>query len=148
MDTALHVRDMELADVEKVYEMGKEAPEFTVSDSSSFWEKEDLQRWTKDKREDILLVAEVDREIIGFILAKYHKATRLGTITDIFVEESHRRKGIGTTLLQQVKSQLLDKGATYMYAFIKSQNDPSLNLLKSAGFTQGYDMTWMEFVKK
>src|SRR3989344_157878 len=115
MDMVLHIRNMELADVEKVYEIGKGAPEFTVSDSSSFWEKEDLERWVRDKEEDILLVAEAGGEIIGFILAKYHKATRLGTITDIFVEESHRRKGIGTNLLHQVKNQLLDKGATYMY---------------------------------
>lgn len=145
-EISLHIRIMELADVDKVYEMGKEVPEFKVGDSPGFWGKEDLERWIKDRGEDILLVVEVDEQIIGFILAKYHKATRLGTITDIFVKEELRGKGIGIKLLEETKSQLLDKGATYLYALIKKQNDPSLGLFKSAGFTKGCDMTWMEYV--
>ncbi|OGY56724.1 MAG: hypothetical protein A2Y84_01370 [Candidatus Colwellbacteria bacterium RBG_13_48_8] len=144
--TSLHIRDMELSDVDQVYEMGKETPEFTVSDSPGFWGKEDLERWVKDKREDVLLVAEVEDKIVGFVLAKYHKATRLGTITNIFVKGTHRGRGIGGTLLEKTKSQLLNKGATYLYALIKEQNDPSLGLFRSAGFAEGYDMTWVEYV--
>lgn len=145
---ALLVRDMRLRDIDQIYEIGKGAPEFTVSDSSSFWEKEDLKRWVKDKEEDILLVAEIENEIVGFVLAKYHKATRLSTITNIFVKETHRGKGIGTRLLEETKSRLLNKGTTYLYALIGKQNDPSLGLFKSAGFTEGYDMTWVEYVPK
>ncbi|MDP3953216.1 MAG: GNAT family N-acetyltransferase [bacterium] len=145
---SLRIRDTKLEDIDQIYKMGKGAPEFTVSDSSSFWEKGDLERWVKDKGEDILLVAELENKIVGFVLAKYHKTTRLRTITNIFVKEAYRGKGIGTKLLEKTKSQLLNKGATYLYALIKKQNDPSLGLFKSAGFMEGYDMTWEEYVPK
>lgn len=146
--TAPYIRKMRPEDVEEIYNMGKDTPEFAVSDSSSFWERDELESWIKGCVDDVLLVAEIDGKIAGFILTKYHKLTKTGGFIDTLVKEEYRRRGIGEALVNEAKTKLLDKGATYLYATIQATNSVSKNLFKSAGFSKGYNMTWMEFVPK
>ena len=143
---SLKIRSTQLSDVDGIYALGKSAPKFAVSDTTTFWEKDELEGWVKEQGKDVLLVAELNGEFVGFLLAKYHSPTKLGTIVDVLVKEPFREQGIGTALLQEAKQQLLNKGASYLYALIQTDNQPSLNLFKSLGFTVGRDMTWVEFL--
>src|SRR3990167_7987834 len=89
-----YIRRMIPKDVEEVYNMGKNTPEFAVSDTSSFWEKIELERWTRENLDDVLLVAEMNGKIVGFVLTKYHRATRVGGFIDLLVKDEYRRRGI------------------------------------------------------
>ena len=64
------IRDMELADIPTIVQLGTGQSGFTVSDTdpASFWTNEQLKEWIENKNRDILLVATCDDEIIGFIL--------------------------------------------------------------------------------
>ena len=70
------IREMTLDDLDEVFDLGRNAPEFAVSNESSFWTKEELERWIAENTDDVLLVSELKGQVIGFVLAKYHNDDR------------------------------------------------------------------------
>lgn len=145
---APHIRKMTLRDIDEVYEMGTGIAEFAVSDVSSFWEKPELESWVREGKDDVLLVAEADSRIAGFILTKFHKPTKSCEFANILVREEYRRRGIGEALMEEAKAQVIDKGATYIFAVAQSANKASQGLCLAAGFKRGHHMTWLEYVPK
>jgi ribosomal protein S18 acetylase RimI-like enzyme len=57
-----------------------------------------------------------------------------GAIYDIFVEESHRRRGAGRALLTAVVGELGGRGATQIVLSTAHRNDDGQRLFASMGF--------------
>lgn len=74
------IRKMADRDIEAVYEPGKQAFEFAVVPGPPrFWQKEQLRHWLQNPP-DVLLVAEQDNQIVGFILSQLHQSTGKATV--------------------------------------------------------------------
>lgn len=143
MDNDIKIRTIKLADVDYLYKTGIKEEGFAVSQTSSFWDKEVLYPWVKNKT-DVLLAAEDGGRVVGYVLTQVHKPTSSAIITDIYVEPKRRGKGIGSRLLKECLEQLRRKSVKYAYAQIKPENEPSMGLFKSVGFNEGYKFVWTE----
>jgi len=137
------IRRMQKNDIETVYDMGMKVEGFAVSESTRFWTKEELYRWI-DSKDDVLLVAEDEGKIIGYIMSRLHIPTRNAIIENVYVDERYRRKEIGSNLVRECLKQLKEKGTTYLYGLVKRDDKITIEFLKSLGFKRGYDFTWME----
>ena len=131
------------SDIEAVYETGMKTEAFRVSDTPGFWSKEQLNRWLGNP-DDVLLVAEDEERVIGYVMSQLHKPTGKATIENLFVDKSYRKKGIGRDLIKRCLKELKEKGASYFCAMVRADNDEIIDFYKRCGFTRGYGFVWME----
>src|SRR3989339_132040 len=101
----MNVRQATITDFDKIYQLGERTPEFRVSDSEPFIDKEDLElRITGG--EDLILLAEEENEIRGFALWGLKDKdrplkNRSACFTYLVVDQNYRNRGIATRLYDQ-----------------------------------------------
>lgn len=139
----VNIRRMVEDDVEAVYVLGKQTPEFAVKPGSpGFWRREQLRRWL-NSADDILLVAEANGEVIGFILSQFHQPTGKATLENLVTKPGCRRQGIATDLLTTCLDQLRANGVTYVCGLTHTENIPTITFLQKHDFQRGHNFAWM-----
>ena len=92
------------------------------------------------KPEMIVLVAEREGEAVGYAYAGMegndYMALRgpAGVLYDLVVDPTHRREGIGTTLLDAAVEALRERGAPRALLFTAEKNHPAQAMFDRAGF--------------
>jgi len=93
------------------------------------------------KRKDALvLVAEVDGGVVGYVYAALEGSDWLtlrgpaGVIYDLMVDPSHRRQGIGLSLLNKAIDALAQQGAPRVMLSTAEPNRAAQTLFAGAGF--------------
>jgi ribosomal-protein-alanine acetyltransferase len=84
----------------------------------------------------VSLIAKDNHNIIGFIIGViFHEREKLaGHILTIDVYPSHRRMGIGSTLLKQIEKIFAGKGVKTCYLEAREDNVAALNLYRKLGY--------------
>jgi ribosomal-protein-alanine N-acetyltransferase len=92
---------------------------------------------------ETFLVAELDGEIVAYIMCRVEYGfshlrrlglARKGHIVSIAVTEKHRRKGIGTALVNACHEELLTKGASECYLEVRISNGEAIGLYERLGY--------------
>ncbi|MEM7815888.1 MAG: GNAT family N-acetyltransferase [Candidatus Aenigmatarchaeota archaeon] len=133
------IRDFIESDIEKILDYREESgrisfPELTI-------DRERAKGYIIDhvkKYPGTLKVAVLNGKTVGFI--RFHIVEGsfgdYGLIDIIFVEEIHRRQGIGNLLLQEAEKWFRSKGLSRIEATITNTNIPSINFFKSRGYIE------------
>ena len=101
---------------------------------------------------DAFLVAKVDGEVVGYIMCrlesgfsdlKRFRLTKKGHVVSVAVKNEYRKKGIGTTLLEEAIIALKKYSVTECFMEVRTSNHEAINLYRKMGFelvrkTQGY----------
>lgn len=97
-----------------------------------------IGRWDKHRRQTNVeaFVAVVNELTVGAVLYELHK-DKLNLLR-VVVDKSHRRTGIGTTIIHYMKKKLGGK-RTRMEAFVSESDVPSQLFLRSCGFVAMQD---------
>ncbi|MBP1555863.1 MAG: ribosomal protein S18-alanine N-acetyltransferase [Oscillospiraceae bacterium] len=97
--------------------------------------------WTEDQiREEIefvqafTCVCEADGRIVGF--ATMQNAAEFAHINELGVLASHRRRGIGRMLMEDIIRESLERGCEFISLEVRESNDPAQALYRSFGFRQ------------
>jgi len=131
-----------IGDVDAIYELGINVPEFKVGDNAScFWPKEVLLNLIKSKK-DIFLVAKDKDKIIGFCIVAVHLPTLKATIENRFVLPEYRGKGVASQMNKVSEEILVKKGIKYICAFVEDDNIASAKMLENQGFEKGKLYYW------
>lgn len=90
----------------------------------------------KDK---IALVSEINGDVVGYIACSvYHKSFRItnpiAELDNMFVEDSHRGKGIGKKLVAQLMKLLKGMGAKRIKVEAAANNLRAIKFYRSCGF--------------
>lgn len=138
------IRPMTTSDIDTVHEIGLKEDNFRVSDSeaSGFWSKDQLKRWVESGN-DVLLVAEVENQIVGFVLTTHHRPTGKVTWENHLVLPKYQGQGIGKALAREVVHCIKADGATYLHFLVKTTNRNS-QYYEKLGFNKGKDFSWFE----
>lgn len=99
------------------------------------------QHFSFGRKQVCARIAEKDGESVGAVFAVSIKRRALGwsvhkkeaCLDNIFVDEQHRRKGIGTALLHSVISWAKESGHPYLNVKIVESNETSRAFFGSAG---------------
>lgn len=110
---------------------------------SPFWPKDRLYDWVRES-DDVLLVAEYDGEIIGYILSQLHELTGKAVLENMYVDPLYRRKGVGTKLVTECLDRLREKDCRYVAALTKTSNETTQEFMQRNGFTVGNEFVWVE----
>jgi len=86
----------------------------------------------------ICLVAKLDRQIVGFIIGTIYRERKAlsGHILTIDVLPTHRRKGIGLRLLQEIEKIFKEKNIKTCCLEVREDNTAALKLYKKLGYVQ------------
>ncbi len=95
------------------------------------------------------LVAEMDEQIVGFILGElsgqeFRVPYTIGWIDTIGIDPAYQRKGLATALLHRVVENFRQMGVETIYTLVNWSSWDLLQFFKNAGFTRG-DMINLEF---
>lgn len=134
---------MRTSDIETVYKIGKKIKEFGQTREARFWGKNQLHKWMKNKN-DILLVAEGDEKIVGFIMSQIHPPTKKVIIENACVESGQRRQGIGSRLMKECLRRLQNNDAKYICGMVSLKNKSGIKFVKSLNFRKWDNFTWFE----
>lgn len=144
----LRVREMTTADLPSVGALaGQLVRMHHAFDANRFLRPVDPERgyarWfaTQLESEDvILLVAEVDRSVVGYVYARMEPRSynelldACAKLHDIYVDDSARGRGIGAELLRETLRRAREKGAPRIVLLTAAHNDQAQRMFHRAGF--------------
>lgn len=87
--------------------------------------------WT---RKAVLLVAEQEGQPIAYLALTESPALSSAWITDLVVESSHRRQGIATHLLGQIRGWCREHRLSRLFLEMQIKNYPAISLARKLGF--------------
>ncbi len=98
----------------------------------------------KSKIKSILLVAEEDKQIAGFIWAHFiqYGFFKYGTIDELFVKKEFRGRGIGSALLKKAIKKLQNFKVKIILVGTEKENKEAIKLYKKVGFELGKRSLW------
>lgn len=109
-------------------------------------------RWL-NKKNSILLVAELNREIIGYINGRIFKwkwsntkPFDVGKVGDLAVLKKYRRNGIGKKLMEEFENVLKSRKIKFVELNVTSGNEIAYSLYKKRGY-KNYTLTMLKKIK-
>lgn len=136
------VRRAVLSDVDDLYKLGMDEDGFEVAPGSRFYSRTTLRDWIENPLDDILLVAEFDRRVVGLLFCKV-RSRRWASLENIAVDPRWRQSGLGARLLNDCIDLLDGLDCPGIHGIVRHGN-PALSFFKSHGFSLGHDFTWIE----
>ncbi len=117
-------------------------PSFQLSEVSAFFSLEYLHEWLARPEGDLLVGAEVDGELVGFILCQVIRSS-WSLWHNFFVARAHRRRGIGQALFDYVIGELRERDVTLCVAFARERDAVAFHVRNGA--SAGYSFTYVEW---
>ncbi|MCI4334460.1 MAG: GNAT family N-acetyltransferase [Thermoplasmata archaeon] len=118
-------------------------PPAVVRDSSNWFERGLYESWA---RRSLFLLAQVGDEPAGFILAgptndswtptpdEPRPPQKIGEVYELHVAKAHRRKGVGSALLDASERELARQGFAYVTLVHLAQNSVAAQLYAASGY--------------
>lgn len=99
---------------------------------------EDIRR-ALARSAELVAVAEIDGQVIGFCCAQVHHSFCYGTpsaeITELYVDEAHQRRGCGSALLRFMEKVLREQhGVHALHLLTGCANQAAQALYRSVGY--------------
>nr|WP_249435710.1 GNAT family N-acetyltransferase [Paenibacillus sp. Marseille-Q4541] len=89
---------------------------------------------------ELVAVATIEDEVIGFGCAQSFKSfcyiEAYGEITEMYVQESARRKGVATSLISYLENQLHSLGVKTVKILTGRNNIPAIKAYELSGYVQ------------
>jgi len=138
------IRTATLNDVGTIHRLGESVSEFSVSGTTvTFW-PEDVLQDAIESDDVVVLVAEDQQQIVGFIIASYSRGLLKTTIENIYVIPENRSKGLGDKMLATLLQVLSERKCEYVATLIPTDARNALSLYERAGFTRGETLLWLD----
>ena len=133
----VHTRFMQQRDVEKIVSIyNLIIQERIATFNIELIDAKSVMSWND---EGIVLVAEFENEVVGFVRSyAYSSRSCYHGISEfsIYIQKSARRYGVGDMLMQRFLELLEEDGKWKVISRVFPENVPSLNLLRKHGFRE------------
>lgn len=145
----MKVRKANQKDVNEVIKLGKKIEELEFSSKFPFHDKSELKEALKDKN-SVFLIAEENKKIIGFLLAKilFHRTGGWCMLDNLAVKKDERCQGVGTELLKQLYSKLKKEKINYVQVLEEEHHNKTREFWKDKGFKETKKFIWAEMMLK
>lgn len=134
---SLNIREMTIEDYEDVYALWDASEGIGLSDADS---KEGIKRFLK-RNPMLSFVAMDNGEIVGAALCGHDG--RRGYIHHLAVIPSHRREGIGRSLVGRCMYALMRIGIGKCHLFVFGENQEAIDFWETLGYSQRVELVMM-----
>ena len=86
---------------------------------------------------ELFIVATVDEELVGYTVGELEarrNGGKVGHIMNVAVDSQHRRRGVGTMLMEELEARLYRLGATAVYLEVRESNVDAQRLYTLRGY--------------
>jgi ribosomal protein S18 acetylase RimI-like enzyme len=135
---SLVIRQMEIDDLAQVFHLGEKL--FTAREVPNLyrtWDEYEVVNLFQSDPE-FCLVAEIDDEIVGFILGttieKTQSAWKYGQLVWLGTEPEFQRQGIAVKLFRYFQDLMLEDGVRMLLTDTEADNLPALHFFRKLGF--------------
>lgn len=135
----MSIRNADPADLDTlmslVVQLESELPPLPYPEDPAEFERAKVEKMV---REGIALLAEDEGSAVAYALARFgdHGPTTV-YVTDMWVERSHRGRGLGRDLLRRVAEQAAERGSTHVVLDVDSKNAAAITFYLRLGFEEG-----------
>ena len=134
MIKVINIRIAKIEDAEKLYGMC-----LLFNDTTTATTKVKVAEHL-EKSAEIVCIAEQEEVLIGFVCGRIEShlsfGSPIGTITEIFVREQYRQKGVATKLFEQIEQEFLQRNVNRFRVFTTSDNEKAVNFYKHQAYHQ------------
>ena len=99
---------------------------------------EEIENSLKRNEQEIVFVAADENKLVGFCCGQILKSMcysyNYGEITELYVIEEYRRRGIGRKLLKATENELNKRGVNHLHVLTGNENIIAQTLYRSCGF--------------
>ncbi len=106
----------------------------TIHEGVDEWYSPDQLRDSLAWAHTVILVAERDDAVIGFVHAVFDRESTTGDILRLYVHPDHRGEGVGRRLFEAVRDELTAVGVAQLRAMVLAENDVGNGFYQSFGF--------------
>ena len=140
----MKIKTATLKDIDTIIELGNSVNEFQVStEVVIFWPKDVLIDCIKSKNNPIL-VAKENKQIVGFIIANYNHSFKKAIIENIFVDPNYRGKEVGKLLLNNLLDKLKELDCEYVCSLTEIENNVAIKFYLNNSFNKGINCVWID----
>lgn len=137
------IRRARSSDINEIYSIGKRTIELNFSKKMNFHDKIELREFIKRPRDNLLIIAEIDNDTIGFLYAKI--VSRTWCILDnLVVKPEFRKLGTGHLLLEELYKILKNNKITYIQILEDINNKKTRKFWKDNGFKEEKVFIWAD----
>jgi len=134
---SIQLREMTIEDYEAVYALWSASEGIGLSDADS---KEGIKRFMQ-RNPGLSYIALDGDQVVGAALCGHDG--RRGYIHHLAVVNSHRRQGIGRSLVSRCMFALMQIGISKCHLFVFDQNQGAIDFWNKVGWTQRVELMMM-----
>ena len=139
----VNIRRAALKDIQAIYCLGRKTEELNFSPNMRFHDKIELKEFVKKPETNILLVAEIENKVVGFLYAKIVSKTWC-ILDNLAVDEDYRGKGAGHLLLDHFYAILKKKKISYLQVLEEIHHKKTRDFWKKQGFREEKVFVWAD----
>lgn len=124
------IRNASLKDAEIMEKMARDTKELRMLSNKTLG----LKYFETIIEYGIVLVAEEDKDIVGFLLAEVFDVTQLSVLTYLVVLPEHRKQKIGEKLMECYLDKCKKRKTKLISLFAPKFNEKTLSFYKKLGF--------------
>jgi ribosomal protein S18 acetylase RimI-like enzyme len=133
----IEIREFTIEDYEPVYALWKASDGIELSDADS---KEGIKRFL-ERNPGLSYIAIQDKQVVGAALCGHDG--RRGYIHHLAVAKTHRKQGIGKSLVGRCMYALMRIGISKSHLFVFEDNAGAIDFWKKVGWTERVELMMM-----
>lgn len=124
----IRLRGLREGDLEEVHRI--ERSSYPTPWSMNFF------RLMANMNSELFIVAAVDGELVGYAVGELNVrgGRRVGHVMNVAVDARHRRRGVGTLLMDELEARFCGLGAEAAYLEVRASNVGAQRLYSSRGY--------------
>ncbi len=127
MSEAVSIRPAELNDISQLVALENACFDSDQLSRRSF-------KWMITKAKALLLVADYEQSIVGYVLLLYHQGTSLGRVYSLAVAAEQRQCGLAAQLMLMAEKQALEAGRSFLRLEVRPDNAGAIRLYEKLGY--------------
>jgi len=137
MADKLKLRIGRFSDSEELLGMLNSSSELQASEEGNTYTKEWIDDALKDKKKNIVLIAEENRKIIGFLVSEIWLRKRYSFLNDIYIAPEYRQKGIATKLMDEYENRCEKLNIRAIIGLVLTTNEKMHKFKEKLGYKRG-----------
>jgi len=135
----MNIRIAKLKDSKEILTLLMNAPELQESEKGdTIYSEKLIIECIKDKKMNLILVAEEDNKLIGVLLAEIWDKKKYSFGINFVVSPKYRSKGVGTKLYQMYENYCKKQNLKTILCLVQTKNKNMQQICKKKGYKKGH----------